>query len=114
MSWEVKFYQGVDNDIAIMPNGIRQRMVRLLEMIEIKGPNLGEPHTKAMGSGLFEVRAKSKEGIGRSLFCYQHGQTIVVLYAFVKKTQKTPKNIIELALKRKKELENENDDTFRT
>jgi hypothetical protein len=27
------------------------------------------PYTKPMGKGLFEVRAKEREGIGRSLFC---------------------------------------------
>lgn len=90
MAWNVEFYQGVEQDIVAMPNGIRERMVRLLEVIEVKGPNLGEPHTKALSNGLFEVRAKAKEGIGRSLFCYQQGQTIIVLCAFVKKTQKHP------------------------
>ena len=105
VSWKVKFYHGVEKDLALMPNGIRTRMVRLLEMIELKGPNLGEPHTKPLSNGIFEVRAKAKEGIGRSLFCYQHGETIIVLYAFVKKTQKTPKKFIDIALKRKKELD---------
>lgn len=105
MSWQVKFYKGVEKDLLAMPSGIRARMLRLLEIIEIEGPNLGEPFTKSLTNGLFEIRAKAKEGIGRSLFCYQKGETIVVLYAFVKKTQKTPKNIIDLALKRKKELD---------
>lgn len=106
MSWTVQFYYGVENDIRVMPVGIRSRMIKLLELIELKGPHLGEPHTKSLGNQLFEVRAKGKEGIGRSLFCYQKGQTIVVLHAFVKKTQKTPRSVIEVALKRKKEIEN--------
>lgn len=112
MGWKVQFYHGVENDIRVMPVGIRSRMTRLLELIESKGPNLGEPHTKSLGNQLFEVRAKGKEGVGRSLFCYQKDQRIIVLHAFVKKTQKTPRPVIELALKRKKEIENGYDDVI--
>jgi len=38
-------------------------------MIEEFGPALGSPYTKALKDGLFEIRAKGKEGIGRSFFC---------------------------------------------
>lgn len=107
--WTVRFYAGVERDIRDMPVGLRGRMVKLLEVIQLKGPDLGEPLTKAMGKGLFEIRAKAQEGIGRSLFCYQKGKTIVVLYAFVKKTQKTPKAILDIAYRRQKEIENAND-----
>ena len=68
---------------------------------------MGEPYTKPLNDGLFEIRAKAQEGIGRSIYCYQKGQKIIILHSFVKKTQKTPKKELEIALKRKKELENE-------
>lgn len=80
-------------------------MLRLLEMIEEHGANLGPPHTEAMGDGLFEIRAKAKEGIGRSLFCYVHGQQIVILHAFVKKSQKTPRQALMLARSRQREVQ---------
>ena len=51
-----------------------------------------------MKDGLFEIRARGKEGIGRSLFCTQKGREIVILHSFVKKTQKTPKNELAKAL----------------
>ncbi|WP_227484023.1 type II toxin-antitoxin system RelE/ParE family toxin [Vibrio sp. VGrn 2] len=47
------------------------------------------------GDGLFEIRAKAQEGIGRGLFCYLKGQHVYVLRAFVKKSNKTPKKEIE-------------------
>lgn len=100
MNWTVKFYPGVEQDISAMPTGIATRMIKLLELVEDKDPKLGEPHTKALGNKLFEVRAKSVEGIDRSLFCYQKQQTIIVLCAFVKKTDKTPKAMLDLAKKR--------------
>ncbi|MGJ0579974.1 type II toxin-antitoxin system RelE/ParE family toxin [Xenorhabdus bovienii] len=66
--------------------------------------SLGEPHTKAMGKGLFEIRAKAQEGIGRGLFCYLQGSNIIVLHVFVKKSQKTPKKDLELAYERMREV----------
>lgn len=88
-----------------MPPKIQARMIRLLEMIEKHGANLGSPHTEPMGDGLFEIRAKAQEGIGRGLFCYFQGKHIFVLHVFVKKSQKTPKNELKLARIRQKEVQ---------
>ncbi len=52
------------------------------------GPNLGMPFTRAMGKGLFEIRAKGKEGIGRAFFCTIVDRRIVILHTFIKKSQK--------------------------
>lgn len=104
MTWEIQFYAGVERDILSMPPKIQARMIRLLEMIEIHGANLGEPHTKPIGAGLFEIRAKAKEGIGRGIFCYMDNQAVTVLHAFVKKDQKIPKRELKLALDRLREV----------
>ena len=90
MTWTIDFYDGVENAIVAMPPKIQARTLKLLELMEEHGANLGSPHTTSMGSGLFEVRAQAKEGIGRALFCYMKGQHIYILHAFVKKSQKTP------------------------
>ena len=68
------------------------------------GPNLGEPHTKAFGEGLFELRIKSVEGIARVFFCTRIGRRIVVLHGFVKKSDKTPLRDRRLAEQRLKEI----------
>ncbi len=73
-------------------------------MIEELGPNLGKPHTASMGGGLFEIRAKGKEGIGRSFFAIVVNNEIVILHSFIKKSQKTPKKELEKARKRLKEI----------
>ncbi len=70
-------------------------------------PNLGKPYVGSLGSGLFEIRTKGKEGIGRSLYCMAKGKEIVILHSFIKKTQKTPKKDFDLAKKRMKEVQNE-------
>jgi phage-related protein len=65
MTWKITFYKGVDDDLLNLPPKIQARITRLLELIENHGPNLGPPHTKSLGDGLFEIRAKSAEGVGR-------------------------------------------------
>ena len=68
-------------------------------MIEELGPNLGKPYVGTIGSGLYEIRAKGREGIGRSLYCTVKGREVVILHSFIKKTQKTPKKELDLAKK---------------
>lgn len=65
------------------------------------------PHTRSLRDGLFEVRAKGQDGIGRVIYCMQIGKKIVVLHCFVKKSAKTPIKEMQIALKRLKEIEND-------
>jgi phage-related protein len=75
--------------------------------MEIYGPDLGLPHTKAMGGGLFELRIKAAEGIARVFYCSIVGRRIVILHQFVKKTDKTPAKELQVARRRMKEIINE-------
>jgi phage-related protein len=67
------------------------------------GPDLGMPHTRSMSSGLFELRLKSREGMGSVFFCTVVDRKIVMRHQFVKKTDKTPPKELVLARKRMKE-----------
>jgi len=92
MSWEVVFYdEKVEAETLALPSKILAKMLHIFELIKVAGANLGEPYTKSLGDGLFEVRAKAKEGIGRSMYCYQKGKKIVILHSFVKKNSKNIK-----------------------
>lgn len=64
---------------------------------------VGMPVVKSIGNGLWEVRSHFESGIARVLFSL-HNHTIILLHGFIKKSQKIPKQEIELALKRLKEL----------
>ncbi len=109
MAWVIEFFdEKVEAETLALPSKILAKMLHIFELMEIAGAQLGEPYTKSLGNGLFEVRAKAQEGIGRSIYCYQKGQKIIILHSFVKKEQKTPKRDLEIALKRKKEVDNEN------
>ena len=74
--------------------------------MELFGPDLGMPHTCAMGSGLFELRLKAAEGIARVFYCTLVGKRIVMLHHFIKKSEKTPRNELEKALRRMNEVKN--------
>jgi phage-related protein len=73
------------------------------------GPDLGMPHSRAMGKGLFELRLKSKEGIGRVFYGLLPGRRIMMLHAFVKKSQKTPAKELDIARARWKEVREDAD-----
>ena len=105
MNWKITFYgERVEAEIQAFPAGFLARFLRYAERMEIYGPDLGMPHTRAMGKGLFELRLKSEEGIARVLYCTIVGQHIVMLHQFVKKTNKTPRKELETAHKRMKEV----------
>ena len=105
MKWQITFYNNkVEQETLNFPPGILANFLHIAEMIEEFGPTIGKPYTAPMGGGLFEIRAKGKEGIGRSLYCMLKGREIIILHSFIKKTQKTPKKELDLAIKRMKEI----------
>jgi len=82
MEWEIIYYsEDVRKIIEYWPIGIRAFYARLTERIKLYGPNLGMPFTRSMGEGLFEIRVKGKEGIGRAFFCTVVGNKIIILHA---------------------------------
>jgi phage-related protein len=88
------------------PVGILADYARCVELLAEFGPNLGMPHSRAMGSGLFELRLKGKAGIGRAFYCFLIKQRIVILHAFIKKTKRAPEQELKTARKRMKEVKN--------
>ena len=107
MNYSITYYnEAVQADILNLPPTLLARYLSLTKRMLMVGSNLGEPHTKAFGGGLFELRLKSSEGIGRVFYCTLIGQRIVMLHSFVKKTQKTPSQELNIALQRLKEIKN--------
>jgi len=76
--------------------------------MEVYGPDLGMPHTRAMGKGLFELRLKAAEGIARVLYCTIIGKKIMILHQFIKKSDRTPPKELVLARRRMKEVKDVN------
>lgn len=107
MNWNVTFYNmALQNEILRLPAGFVARFLRYAERMEIYGPDLGMPHTRAMGDALFELRLKAAEGIARVFYCTLVGRRIVMLHQFIKKSEKTPGKELDIARKRMKEIKN--------
>ena len=84
--------------------GILADYARIVELLMEFGPNLRMPHSRALGGGLFELRPRGREGIGRSLYCYISGQRVIILHAFLKKTRATPRRDLRIAYQRMEEV----------
>lgn len=109
MDYAIEYYsEEVEEQILALPDTLAARYVVLTLRMAALGANLGPPHTESFGDGLFELRLKGADGIGRVFFCTLVGRRIVMLHAFIKKTQKTPPREIEVARKRMKEIKHAN------
>ena len=91
MNWRITFFNGkVKSQTMEFPTGILANFLHITSMIEEFGPALGKPFVASLGTGLFEIRAKGREGIGRSLYCLGEDRELVILHSFVKKSRKIP------------------------
>lgn len=106
MAWIVEtLNETVDEEVAELPADMRARLVRVSELIEAAGLlNVREPHVRHLRGQLWEIRLKGKAGIARALYVTAREQRVVIVRAFIKKTEKTPAGEIELALQRAKEV----------
>jgi phage-related protein len=105
MTWTVTFYnKRLESEILAFPAGFLARFLRYAERMEAFGPDLGIPHTRALGRGLFELRIKAAEGIARVFYCSVVDNRIVFLHQFVKKTEKIPAKELDIARQRMKEV----------
>ena len=98
------FNQRVMDEIESWPIGILADYTRVIELLFEFGPALRMPHSRAMGSGLFELRPRGREGVGRVLYCYASRQRIVMLHAFIKKTRATTAHELDTARRRMKRV----------
>jgi phage-related protein len=106
MAWTVEtLNETVDAELAELPADMRARLVRISELIEQVGlPNVREPQVRHVRGQIWEIRLKGKAGIARALYVTAREQRVVILRAFIKKTEKTPTGEIDLGLQRAKEL----------
>jgi phage-related protein len=107
MHWTVETLNAaVDAEIAALPKGLRARLARLVDLVEAYGLEaLHAPRAKHLEGKLWELRVKGGEGIARAVYVTVSGRRLVILHAFVKKTDKTPKKALSTARQRLKELD---------
>lgn len=105
MSWTIRYHSvAVQDDIRRWPVRLQAGYVRITDLMQREGPDLGMPYTRAMGRGLFEIRCQSHKGLGRVFFAARPGGRIVMLHSLLKKTPKTPPRELALAYRRLREV----------
>jgi phage-related protein len=106
MRWRVEILnETVATEIAALPEDMQARFLRLSDrIVQVGLESLGEPHVKHLEGKLWELRLTGRDGIARALYVTAIGRRLIVVRAFVKKTQKTPRTEIDLALRRAKEI----------
>ena len=107
MSWRVEILnETVAAEIAALPADIQARFLRLADRIQLAGlETLREPHVKHLQGKLWEMRLMGRDGIARALYVTASRRRVVIVRPFVRKTQRTPRAEIELALRRSLEVE---------
>jgi phage-related protein len=107
VAWQVEtLNETVDAELEELPADMKARFSRISGLIEAVGlPSVGMRHIRHIEGSIWEIRLKGKAGIARALYVRAKGQRVVVVRVFVKKTEKTPRREIDLALQRAKELE---------
>lgn len=88
----------VDEFISSLEKPTRAKWIRHLELLEHYGGALGMPHARRITSVLSELRLRGKQEVRAFYTC--DNNSIIVLHAFLKKTQKIPEREIETAKKR--------------
>jgi phage-related protein len=96
----------VRDEIEALPADMRARFSRIAGLIQSHGLEpMREPHVKHLEGPPWEMRMKGKDGISRAIYVTASGRRVVVVRVFVKKTEKTPRREIDLALERAKEVD---------
>lgn len=107
--FDVEYYEKEDGTfpaeefILSLDSKMQAKMFRELDLLETFGNQLREPHSKPLGDGIYEIRAKLASDITRVLYFFVVNKKIILTNGFVKKTQKTPDNEIALAKKYRKD-----------
>ena len=110
--YEVEFYEKVDGTCPVaefldtLDAKMFAKVARNIDILEIHNINLREPLVKPIEDGIFELRTQFGSDITRIFYFFYVGKKIILTNGFVKKTQKTPRKQIEMAIEYKKDYLN--------
>ena len=104
--WKIETLNAVVTaELSALPDEMLAKFRRVGELIQTHGiERVREPHVKHIEGRLWEIRLIGRDGIARAFYVTASGRRVVIVRVFVKKTQKTPRREIDLALERVKEV----------
>lgn len=103
----IQFLATTLDDIRDFPDDIRQDTGYQLHKVQQGEMPDDFKYMPTIGQGVVEIRLKDSQGIYRVIYTAKFAETVYVLHAFVKKTQKTSQADIELAKARLKSITQE-------
>lgn len=104
--WTIELLNAdVLDELNALPADQQAKFTWIADLIKEHGlHNVREPYVKNLEKGLWEIRMKGRDGTSRAVYVVAQPKRVVVVRVFVKKTQKTPRKEIKLALKRAQEI----------
>lgn len=97
------FDNKIERFINSLDRQVIPRLLRVIDLLEMFGHELGLPHSKKINSRLFELRIRGKKEI--RIFYAFHSGAAVLLHGFIKKSQRIPKREIEITRQKLRALD---------
>ncbi|HLK64267.1 MAG TPA: type II toxin-antitoxin system RelE/ParE family toxin [Bryobacteraceae bacterium] len=109
MAWVVELLDDrVRDELESLPPDMQARFRKIVELIQDTGSNAFTSRTSRTWKALCgKCRMKGQDGIARAVYVTAKGRPVVVVRVFIKKTQKTPRREIEVALQRAQEVQDQ-------
>jgi len=110
MSWKILLYETplgkpmIERFLAKLKLQTRQKAARQFDLLAEYGINLGMPHSRPLGDGLYELRIRGNQEV-RVFYVFAVEKNIYLLHGFQKNSQTTPTQELKIARKRQKEIE---------
>jgi phage-related protein len=92
------FNSKVRDDLRTLDKISLNKSVKLIGLLRTFGNTLSMPYSKKISNNLFELRVRGQQEV-RIFYCFNHDKAVII-HHFIKKSQKTPKKEIEVALSR--------------
>ena len=106
MTWSFVFVNAeAQAELDALPLDVRASFERIVNLVQVFGlERVREPYLKHIEGPIWEMRLRGRDRIARALYVTATERRVVILRVFTKKTQKTPRREIELALRRAEEV----------
>jgi phage-related protein len=108
--WTIVFYLSPTGDSPVeqflrgLDRKTYNRFLWSIEQLRVRNVQAREPLVKHLEGKLYELRRESTTNIYRILYAFLSGRRILLLHGFQKKTHRTPRQEIELALRRLEDI----------
>ena len=106
-NWTIIFYTNSRGDelvqdfIRNQDKQTKSKIARSINLISEYGPDLGMPHSRYMGEGIYELRVRGKNEVRIFYIAVINNLEVIFIHAFKKRTQKTPQKELNIAKDRK-------------